>query len=193
MKILYDKYEAEIIDDNSYSSKSSGNLTNYKFEYSAGQINKSRIYTLNKRGIIVRDNNSGEELSSAILFENGGKSAISEDIYEMENEKIWICIGDKIYCLNIPDLTIAWFKETNYGTNHSINKFRNDFIIHGELGILRMNKEGEIIWKFMGGGGVFIPGKERLKILDTHIELTDGNDNNFIINEFGEEIKKKPY
>lgn len=188
MKILHNKYEIEIIDDKSFSSKSSGNLTNYRFEYSGGQINKSRIYTINKRGVIVRDSDSGEELSSAILFENGGRTAVSHDIYEIENEKIWISIGDKLYCLNIPDLTVAWFREIDYGTNHSINKFKDDFIVHGNLGIMRISKGGEVIWKFTGGGGVFIPGEEKLKIFENHIELKDGNDNKFVIDESGVEI-----
>ena len=188
MKFLHDQYGIEIKDDRAYSTKSSDNLINYKFEYANGQINTSRIYTINKRGVIVRDKNSGDVLSSAILCENGGRTAISEDIYEVENGKLWICVGDKMYCLNIPDLTIQWFNRIDYGTNHSVNRFKNDFVVYGDLGILRISKDGEIKWRFMGGGGVFIPGEGKLKIFDNHIELIDGNNDKFIIDEFGVEI-----
>jgi hypothetical protein len=189
MKILYDKYEIELKNDRFYSNKSSNNLINYQLEYYEGQINNARIYTINKRGVIIRDNYSGIEISSAILCENGGRTEISQDIYEIDNDKIWISVGDKMYCLNIPDLTINWFNRIDYGTTYSINNFGEDFIVHGDLGLIRIGKNGEIKWRFMGGRGIFIPGEGKLKFFDNHIELIDGNNDKFIINEFGEEIK----
>lgn len=188
MKITHDQYEIEIVNDRSYSTRSSDNLINYKFEYSGGQLNQSRIYTINKRGIILRDVASSEVISSAILCENGGRTDVSEDVYKLENEKLWICVGDKIYCLNLPDLTVDWFNRIDYGTNYSINIFKNDFLIHGELGIIRIEKSGAIKWRFMGGGGIFLPGEGKLKISDDFIELIDGNNEKFTIDEFGKEI-----
>lgn len=187
MKLIHDKYEIEIIDDK-YYLKSSNNSRNYEFVYSAGKITNSRLYTINKRAVIVRGRTNGEVLASSILCENGGKTTINEDIYEIENDRIWICVGDKMYGLNIPDLSVHCFISIDLGANHSINKFKNDFVAFGDSALVRFTKSGEIKWSYLGEGGVFVPGEGNLKIFDDHIELIDGNRDKFVINEFGEKI-----
>lgn len=190
MKINYKTYEIELIEDNSYSTISADNLRDYKFEYFGGEINKNRIYTINKRGLIIKEIGTGVEVSTAILCENGGRTKISQDIYCLEEDKLWICVGDKLYCLNIPALTVDWFNRIDYGTNYSITKFKTDFIVFGELGLVRMTKEGTIKWRFMGSG-IFLSGKNNLKFFENHIELIDGNSEKYMINEFGEELSTK--
>lgn len=189
MKIDYKTYEIELKDDRSYSTRSSDNLVSYKFEYSSGQINKNRIFTINKRGIIIRDLTNKLEISSAILCENGGRTAITEDIYKIEEDKLWICVGDTMYCLKIPNLEVNWFNRVDYGANFSIHNFEEDFIVFGDLGLIRISKSGAIKWRFMGDGGIFIPGEGNLKVFEKHIELIDGNGEKYVINALGEKLR----
>jgi len=189
MIIPFKEYEIEIKDDNTYSIKSSNNSTNYRFEYFGGQIIKNRVYPLNKRGIIVRNKKDQSEIYSAILCENGGRSKLGDGIYQIADEKIWTCIGDKIYCLNLPNLNITWYGHEKFGTIYSIHKFNNDFLIYGELGLIRMAKNGELKWHFTGKG-IFLSGRDKIKILANQIELKDGNHQKYLIDEMGKEINQ---
>ena len=95
-----------------------------------------------------------------------------------------------MYCLAVPSLQVNWFNNIDFGTIHSINFFGGDLIIHGNMGLVRIAKDGKIKWKFNEGNGVFVPGEGRLKIFEKHIELIDGNNKNYVINELGEAITK---
>lgn len=188
MVISYKDFEIEVKDEQAYSVKYAGNATNYQFEYARGKLIENKIFPLNKRGIIIKNVELQKEIASAILCENGGRSGISKDILALEADRLWVCVGDAMYCMVIPTLEVAWFCHLDYGTNHSIHHFQEDFVVHANLGLVRITKQGEIKWKFSGGIGVFVPGDGRLTIFDHHIELIDGNEKKFTINEFGEEM-----
>lgn len=187
MKVDFKHFEIELKDDASYRIKPASNPI-YTYEFSTGEIIKNLAFTINKRAVIVRDAQDKHEISSAILCENGGKAELTQDSFKLEEDRLWICVGDKMYCLNIPSLQVNWFHNVDFGTIHSINFFGEDLILHGNMGLVRIGKDGEIIWKFSEGNGVFIPGEGRLKLFEKHIELIDGNDKKYRINEFGEAI-----
>ena len=189
MRVDFKHFEIELKDDPSYRIKSTGTPI-YAYEFSQGAVIKNLIFTINKRAIIVRDATSKQEISSAILCENGGKAELTQDSFKLEEGQLWICAGDKMYSLDIPSLQVKWFINIDFGTIHSINFFGGDLIIHSNMGLVRINKKGETIWKFSEGNGVFIPGEGRLKLFEKHIELIDGNDQQYRINEFGESISK---
>ena len=188
MKFKFKNYEIEIKDDNYYSGKSDNNLTNYKYEYTAGKALTTRSFAMNKRGIIIKDLDNGTELSNVLLCENGGRAEINENKCKIEGEELWVCVGDYIYCLDIPSLKLNWFKRTDIGTNYSIHNFQDDSIIYGEFGVLRINKQGVIQWQFMGGDGIFKEGEGRFLVEGDVIILVDENDEKYVVNEGGTKI-----
>lgn len=187
MKVDFKNFEIELKDDASYRIKPASNPI-YRYEFSNGEIIKNLAFTINKRAVIVRDAKDKHEISSAILCENGGKAELTQDSFKLAEDRLWICVGDKMYCLSMPSLEVIWFNNVDFGTIHSVNFFAEDLIIHGNMGLARIGKDGEIKWKFNEGNGVFIPGEGRLRIFEKHLELIDGNDQKFKINEFGEAI-----
>ena len=190
MKVEHQEFEIEILDDPQYSTASVDNLIKYRFEYSEGEENKERINPASKHGIQVKDKLTGIEISSAIICEQGGATTIHEKSYFIDNEKIWICVCDKIYCLNLPELEIEWFRRIDYATNFSINQFRDDFIIHGELGIICINRNGDIKWRF-GGRDIFVSenGEANFQIIDNQIKVKDWGGFEYKIDENGKELK----
>ncbi|MBX2873929.1 MAG: hypothetical protein KTR30_17570 [Saprospiraceae bacterium] len=94
MKVDCNHFEVELKDDASYRIKPAGNPI-YTYEYSQGEIIKNLVFTINKRAVIVRDGESKQEISSAILCENGGKAALTQDCFKLAEDKLWICVGDK--------------------------------------------------------------------------------------------------
>jgi len=182
------KYKIEIVNDRFYSPNSPNNQREYQFQYHVGKMNTNRLFTINKRGITLQEKDSNKVLSSAILCENGGKTEVSKEIFQIQNDKFWMLVGDKIYCLQIPSLELFFWKTIDLGTIYSIHKFQNDFVIYGELGVNRLTTEGENIWEFKGSKGIFLPTKDCLIIRENTIELIDGNEEKFVLNEFGKVI-----
>jgi len=184
MTINYKEYEIELIDDNNHPVKSNDK---YKYEYFDGKIIKNRIFPMNKRGIFIRSTNNKSKISSAVLCENGGRTTIAESVFQIEDEKIWVCVGDKVYCLKIPTLQIEWHAYFNNGVNFSVHQFQEDLLIHGELGLIRISTDGTLKWRYEGSG-IFISRKDNIKIEGNTIELIDGNNDKYIIDEFGNEL-----
>jgi hypothetical protein len=191
MNLEYKNYQIEVLDDNKYSTNSVDNLKLYKNEYNNGKlIEKRAFHYASKHGIRVREKYNENEISSVILCEYGGATTVHDKSFFIANDKIWICVCDKIYCLNLPSLKIHWFNRIDYVTNFSINPFKNDFIIHGELEIIRIGQNGEIKWRF-GGRDIFVSTNKNInfKINDDSIEVTDWEGYKYLIDENGNEKK----
>lgn len=189
MKIEYKSYEIEIINDNNYTLMSSDNKNMYSFEYSNGLIVTDRGYSVTKYGIRIKDSLSNTEYSSAILSENGGVTSIHSSSFHIDQDKLWICICDKVYCLGIPNLEIIWHKRFDWATHFSLNPFHDDFLIHGELEIFRISKSGDLKWRF-GASDIFINAEKgnHFEIKDKIISVRDWNGKIYNIDENGKEL-----
>lgn len=190
MKVAYGNYFIEIIDDKDYSIISTDNIRKYKFEYNSGDVISERFYPTSKHGIRITDKLTEDEISSAIICENGGATTVHEKSWHIENDKIWVCVCDKIYCLDIPTLKIEWHGRFDYATNFSINPYKGDFIIHGELDILRIDQNGKIKWRF-GGRDIFMSenGSNNFIISTDAIVAIDWQGYEYRIDENGNELK----
>lgn len=191
MKLNYKNYEIEVFDEPNYTLNSVDNLRDYKKVFFEGKHQEDRFYPTSKHAIIVKEFET--EISSAIICEMGGATGISEKSFIIENDKIWICVCNKIYCLEIPTLELKWSKKIDFVTTFSIQKIENDFIVHGELEIKRITQSGETIWSF-GGRDIWvnIEGKTELNIENDRIRLFDFESNEYLINFDGMLIDDKP-
>ena len=196
MKIEIDKYEIEIFDNKQYTTKSADNLRKFKYEYNGGKLNDVRIYPTCQYGIIVKNIIKGVEISSAIICENGGATIIHEQSYFIEDGMIWICICNKIYCLNLPELSLIWFNQIDHATNFSIHPFKDDFIVHGELEVIRIKRNGEVVWSF-GGRDIFVTEEEEeeevFQIKKNLIEVVSWDGYMYTIDENGKELSNRKW
>lgn len=191
VKLNYKNYQIEVINDINYTINSADNLKVYDTVFFPGKNNEDRFYPTSKCGIIIKE--SDNEIASAIICESGGATAITEKSFVIEEDKIWICVCNKVYCLEIPTLDLIWRKEIDFITNFSIHKVEDDFIIHGELDIKRISKSGEIIWSF-GGRNIWVnqEGKTEFSIENNQIHLFDFESNEYILDFNGETILDNP-
>jgi len=198
MKIDYKNFEIEVYDDPTYIAHIydiyTSNKREYEKIYSEFEAEPSKdpdfFYTSNYAIII---NESGKEISSAIICEIDRQTTINKNSLIIEKDKIWICACNKIYCLTIPSLELHWQKEIDAFTNFSIYKLEGDFIIPGKLEIFRITKEGEIIWHF-GGRDIWvnIEGKNELTIENNTIRLFDFQSNEYVLDFDGNQIEDNP-
>jgi len=145
-------YVIEIIDDREYSENSTDNILIYKEIY---KTDDERIST--KHGIVIKDKNN-QIFSSAIMLASGGATGIHERSYIIENNRVLLlCVSNWLFSLTIPILELNWKKEIDSVSAFGIYKMNDDYIVHGELEISRINKNGTIIWQNSGSDIFVLP------------------------------------
>ena len=190
MKKITEKYknlEIEIIDEDNFDLNSVDNKRFYGRIYSTDSVLEYNPTT--KHGIRIMQN--GIEKQSALLLGFSGATGIYKNSYLIKKEKLFICCSNEIYSLNLKDLSLNWKNEFDIATCFGIYEFGEDFIIHGELEINRINQYGNIKWTF-GAKDIFVnpDGKTEIKINENRIELIDWEGTFYELNENGKLVKE---
>lgn len=182
MIVKYKKIIIEITNESDLDSEKFGQR--FKKQYPADLGNKLELELTSKHGIRITEN--GIDKCSALLLESGGPTGISENSFLIKNERIYICCSDQIYSLNLADLSVNWRNSYDWATCFGIYNFKNDFLIHGETKVSRINENGEIKWDF-SARDIFVnpDGKTEFKIVENRIELIDWEGYKYELNAEG--------
>jgi hypothetical protein len=182
-KIQAGQFQIEIFNDESFSENVIENKKKYDHFYF-----KEEGYRPNSTHVIkvFAENNL---YKSAAIAATGGGTGIHETSFILEKEKLVICCSDSIFCLSIPDLNLLWQTQADDATCFEIFKYQEDFIIHGELSISRLDKNGKILWQ-QWGEDIFTTeeGKEDFAITENYIFAMDWNHKKYKFNFEGEII-----
>ena len=135
------KYEIDIDYHPTYKSGSADNLFKFDFEYL--EKSASTIF-----GVKILDNNVC--LKSAVISSQGGETGVHNSALVLEEDRLILCCGDKIFCLSIPDLTLLWKIKADDFTCFQIFTYNDSYIVHGEINISRINYSGTILWQYSG-------------------------------------------
>ncbi|WP_286752584.1 MULTISPECIES: hypothetical protein [Sphingobacterium] len=188
IEIYHQHYKILIYTDHQYTVESADNLRRYKQVY----VDDSRDRYSNVSNIAILVNHGQDEVASAILCDTGVFTGLSESSFIIEESVLYICAGNKLYYLNIPDLTLKWTGQVDHITNFSVQKLEDDLLVHGELEITRITKLGEIKWRF-GGHDIWVNnnGHQEVTVLPKSIQLVDFQSIFYAIGFDGNTISKK--
>lgn len=191
MKLNYKNFEIEVFDDPNYTLNSADNLKHYEKVYFDEKQQENQFYPSSKYAIVIKEYKI--EITSILLCEIGWTTKVNNNSFIIENDKIWISIANKIYCFKIPSLELIWHKELDSFANFSIYKLEEDILIHGELEIFRITKNGDITWSF-GGRDIWVntEGKKEVSIENNTIRLFDFDSNEYVIDFNGNQIEDNP-
>ena len=159
----------ELIDEPTYTFNSTDN----KFIYSKHYFGDgAKEYPTSKHGIKIYQND--QIIDSCILIGSGGATGIHKSSSLLDNEQLLLCCCDTIFCLTLPYLDLKWKTKSDQATCFQIFKQQDDYIIHGELQVTKLDKDGNKKWEF-GGSDIFvsIDNEEEFKIENDGILLTD--------------------
>jgi hypothetical protein len=178
------KYQVKIINESDYNPDSKYNTNHYEKKY----LTESDYNLPTKFGIKIFEN--GIELNSTIIGAEGGASGLHKTSQITETNRILICCSDSVFCLDLPTLNLNWKSKVDEATAFEIFRIDNGYIIHGELEIIRIDDNGNIIWK-NGGADIFVTpdGKEDFEIKDNFIKATDWENRTYKWNFNGVEIE----
>ena len=127
---------------------------------------------------------------SAIIGSQGGGTTIHKTSYIVKENRIVICCSDTVFCLSIPDLDLYWKTKCDTATCFQIFKYKDDYIVHGELEISRLGSDGKILWQ-QGGEDIFVTlnsGKGDFVITPDYILATDWGNRKYKFDFDGVEI-----
>lgn len=188
IEIAHQQYKVFIYTDHQSTVESADNLRRYNPVYVDDSCD--RYSNVSYVAILVK--HGQDEMASAILCDIGVFTGFSESSFIIEERVLYICAGNKLYYLNIPDLTLKWTGQVDYITNFSVQKLEDDLLVHGELEITRITKLGEIKWRF-GGQDIWVNtnGFPVITLRHDRIKLVDFQSNFYAIGFDGNTISKK--
>ncbi|MCD0490048.1 hypothetical protein LPB86_17540 [Pedobacter sp. MC2016-14] len=129
----------------------------------------------------VKVSQNGKELRSCILISSYGTD-LHPFLSLLDDHLLLVCNGGTVFCLNLPDLQLNWQANVDYIYCFKIFKFKDDYLVNGELAISRINKAGEIKWSFSGADIFFVmDGTDAVVVNHDHILLTDFEKNTYKI------------
>ena len=169
-----EKYKITIYSDPTFTEGSVDNINNYDFVY----FDESEYQSITVFGIKIFLENT--LVKSAIIGSVGGGASIHENSIIIENDRILICCSSSVFCLSIPELSLLWQTKADQATCFEIFKYKDDYIIHGELEISKLDQNGKIVWQ-QGGRDIFttLDGNDNFKITDEYIFATDWGNRNY--------------
>ncbi|MEI1279604.1 hypothetical protein V6Z05_14845 [Leptospira venezuelensis] len=88
--------------------------------------------------------------SYSTLLANSGISGLHEKCYLVKNDLLYLCLGDSVFSLTIPNLELQWRSQVDGASCFGIYEISDGFIVHGELEITRIDITGKIIWQHSG-------------------------------------------
>jgi len=183
-KYSYNNLIIEVFNDSTFSFNSNDNLKIYENIYFGEDAEE---YPTSKHGIKLIDND--KEIKNCLIIGSGGATTIHPNSSILDNDNILICCSDSVFSISIVDLKLNWVKKLDMVTCFQIFKIENDFVVHGELEITRIDSFGNIIWQF-GGADIFVSldGENSFQLSENHIVLKDFTRTIYNLNFNGESI-----
>lgn len=177
-------YQIEIIDETNLDDNQKA-LTRYQerqpYDRKVGEYDQLI-------GIRIYEN---EEPIGKVLLVADTYNVLSEKGILLDNDRLLIACGNEVFCILLPTLELLWHTQVDMATCFQIVAYQDDYITHGEVEIVRLNKQGEILWQF-SGKDIFVSPIERtpaFKITPQGIDLVDFNYEEYHIDFNGKLIK----
>ena len=159
----------EVINESTYKFSSTDNNFNYLKHYFSDGVNECPT---SKLGIKIYQDD--QLIDSCLIIGSGGATGIHQNSSLLDKDQLIICCCDTIFCLTLPDVELKWKTQADRATCFQIFKHQDDYIIHGELQVAKLDRDGKIKWEFSGADiFVSIDNEEEFKIEDDGILLTD--------------------
>jgi hypothetical protein len=166
----FKEFTIEIINEEDYIVDSADNRFKYDLIY---QHPEDEGYSpTSKHGIKVYKSGL---YKNAIILATGGSTDVNPNSAILDNGSLVICCCNKIFCLRLPDLELNWITEADMATCFGIYQYEDSYIIHGEVNICRISRDGKIQWK-RSARDIFVSidnAGNTFKMNDEYIELID--------------------
>ena len=189
--LVLEKHLIKFYDETDYTyNNSCDNSKNYVKTFLSGVNN----FSTSMIGIELFEDDVFK--TSCLIGSEGGVSGINENSSLISYGGLVVCCSNTVFKLTIPNLDLEWKTITDSATCFGIYYLDNDYVVHGEVEITRLDKNGKIIWQ-QGGRDIWTTkeGVDIFDVYDNYILATDWDYNQYKFDFDGnviEEYKIKP-
>ncbi len=172
MKIELESHNVELLEESAYNVGSIENAFQYAKLYIA--TSNSKPSTL----IGIKVYKDSKLINSAIIGGLGGASGIHKTSQVLCEDSLTICCAQSLFKLSIPELNLEWNLEADDAACFEVFKYKEDYIVHGELNISRVSKIGTLLWQ-RSGKDIFatVDGKDEFQVNENQIIVKDWENN----------------
>lgn len=172
--LVLEKHVIKFYDESDYSFDSSDNL----FIYNNIYLNGDKDILTSIIGIKLFEEN--DLVSSCLIGSEGGGTGIHQNSTLISYGGFVICCANTIFKLAIPDLGLEWKTKADMATCFEIYHLDKDYVVHGEMEITRLDKNGQIVWQ-QGGRDIWTTaeGIDDFAVYDNYILATDWDYNRY--------------
>ncbi|MPM39628.1 hypothetical protein SDC9_86262 [bioreactor metagenome] len=176
---LSDKIYSITIDKVDYPLRSQESYT-YNYVYNPRNYKKDNFHSAFLISIETANNKSCIELIGS-FYSNPDRCAILED------SKLIVLMDDVLVEFDLETLLALKYKTIGDETYFSLYPITDGYLIHGELSILRLDRNFEQTWSFYGSDIWVVQDgtRESFQIIDDQIVLEDWNGVKYILNMDG--------
>lgn len=180
----------KFFDESDYRFDSMDNIKTYDKTFVSGD--KSALTS--QIGIEIFEDDKLK--SSCIIGSEGGGTGITGNTTLISYGGLVVCCSNTVFKLTIPDLDLEWKTISDSATCFGIHYLDKDYVVHGELEITRLDKDGKIVWK-QRGRDIWTTAEafDDFAVYDYHILATDWEYNRYKFDFDGqllEEYKVEP-
>ena len=182
---LEDFLELEIIDEPAFANGSVDIINQYNKHF----LGEGTAKSANNSTHGIRLIKHNKIIDSCLVQGFAGSTSVNETSFLIDSDRIVICCANLLFCISIPALNLLWKQEVDSATAFQIFKKDNDYIVHGEMMISRVDQQGNIVWQF-GGRDIFVNIDDNLafKLKSDHIVLHDFFGYKYLIGYDGKEL-----
>lgn len=183
--LVLERQVIKFFDESDYRFDAMDNIKTYNKTFISGD-KKSLTSQI---GIEVFEDD--ELKSSCLIGSEGGGTGITENTTLISYGGLVICCSNTVFKLTIPDLDLEWKTISDSATCFGIHYLGKDYVVHGELEITRLGKDGKIVWQ-QGGRDIWATaeGYGDFAVYDDYILATDWNYNRYKLDFDGKIIEE---
>lgn len=188
--IILEDYLIKFYDETDYEFDPENNFKGYDRVY----LSCDEKISMSLIGIEIYENDNLK--ASCLIGSRGFGTSLNGNTTLISYGGIVVCCSDTVFKLTIPNLDLEWKTVADLATCFGIHYLDEDYVVHGELEISRLDKYGNVVWKQSGRDIWTTPdGYETFLIDDNYIVATDWDYNKYKFDFNGnviEEYKVKP-
>jgi len=137
----------------------------------------------------IRLFNGDLEVNSCLLIGSGG-TTVHPTSAILDGNSLLVCCGDSVFSLELPSLRLRWQTQVDLATCFQIYSIEEEYIVHGEVKISRLNRQGDIVWSFSGCDiFVSLDSETTFVLHDDYIALVDWEKNKYDLDFNGRVIR----
>jgi hypothetical protein len=129
---------------------------------------------------------NGLLISCVLLGATGGSTGVYDHTALIGNDCLVTCCCDTVFCLSLTGLQLLWKTKADSTTCFAIYQYQQDYIVHGELEISRLDQTGNLVWQNSGADIFVTPsGHSHLTLLEDTIVAIDLEFSKYVFNYDG--------